>query len=83
MNRITMTDLKRMGTGAILDACPLEITVEGEPVFVIESLDSVIALSDLHPRVKIMLKNMEQKARAGMPKGQQVYMREPAHMRKD
>ncbi len=81
METISLTDLKRMSGITIKTHLPLQVTMEGEATFVFEHVDNVITLSDLHPRIQTMLRAIERKARLGMPKAEQLYMREPAHNR--
>ncbi len=74
MNIISIGDIRRLGVKALKELIPAIVTIEGRDEFVIETPDNMIALSDLHPRVRIMLKNMENKARAGMPKPEKIYV---------
>jgi len=69
MNRISFSDFKRLTVEQISEEglMPMIMTVNGEDTWYIGDEDSIIVLSDLHPNVKIMLRNMELKARAGMP----------------
>lgn len=79
MNETTLTDIRRLSVAQINDLVPLVLTANGEPVFIIEKLENVIALSDLHINVRHQLRAQEQKARVGLPSPLHVYARDRAH----
>lgn len=57
-----------MSKEELLTNLPLLITYENEPLVYVAKPEDVIPLTDLHPRVRTMLKALEAKARVGMPK---------------
>lgn len=68
MNQISWSGAYKLGAKGLKDKLPVEITVDGEPMFVVCNKDDVIVTSDLHIRVRNMLRAMEKRARIGMPK---------------
>lgn len=68
MNILTFSKLIQLGGSKIAKYLPATITVDGETKFIICNKDDVIVTKDLHIRVRNMLKALEKKARAGMPK---------------
>ena len=66
MNTISMSEFKKLNTQEIRKIVPLTIAVDGEPRFVIDDKDSVIALGDLHIVIRRNLKALEMRARKGM-----------------
>lgn len=80
MNKLSLTKLRKWKAGNIRRILPAEITVDGEPIFVIGEVDKIITLSDLHVRVQNQLKAREKQARMGMPKPEEV---EPAELEEE
>jgi len=69
MKKVSYSDFGKLGKAGIEAlGLPILITFDGKPFGVLSSLDGVIVVEDLHPRVRIMLRAQEAKARAGMPK---------------
>lgn len=68
MNILTFSKLVQLGGSKIAKLLPATITVDGEPKFIICKEEDVIVIGDHHIRVRNMLKAMDKKARAGMPK---------------
>ena len=66
MNQITWSKLTTVGARKIAEKLPMEVTLDGEPMFIISKAEDVIVVSDLHIRVRNMLKAMEKRARIGM-----------------
>lgn len=67
MNIVTWRDIQRANTESIKDLLPCIVTVQGVPTFMLGSYDKTVALDDLHVRVQAMIRNIERRARAGMP----------------
>lgn len=68
MNTITFSTFSHTGANKVGKLLPAIITVDGEPAFIIGKAEDIIVISDLHIRVRNMLKALEKRARAGMPK---------------
>ena len=68
MHQISWSKLLQYGGTKIAKFLPAKVTVDGEPRYIICKEEDVIVTSDLHIRVRNMLKAMEKRARAGMPK---------------
>ncbi len=70
MFKTQLSNLKRVltnkGAERISEVLPLIITVNGEEKFILASIKDIVAIGDLHPRVRNMIKAQELKARAGM-----------------
>jgi len=72
MKTITWSELMRQGAGKIAKSLPVEVTVDGDPKFIINKVGDVIVISDLHIRVRNMLRALEKRARAGMPQPEKI-----------
>ena len=72
MNIISYAVLKTTNFAELSAITPAIITWNGEPQMIIAPCDSIVVISDLHPRVRAQLKAMETKARAGMPAPQKA-----------
>jgi hypothetical protein len=76
MNQVKFSDLSKIinkgGVAGLSEVLPLQIVVNCEPIFVLDKVDSVVVLSDLHPRVQHRLRGIELRARSGMPKVEKV-----------
>jgi hypothetical protein len=72
MKEITFSAFKQFihekGAERLSQNLPLTIMVNCEPAFIIDRIDNVIPLSDMHPRMKNILRQLENRARMGMPK---------------
>lgn len=68
MNQMNWSTLRRMNAAEIKQNIPAEILFEGEVLCVLASIEDMIVVSDLHPRVRNSLKALERKARGGMAK---------------
>ena len=68
MKQISITEFKRLTKVQMLEEMPLELLAEGFPFAIVASLDGVIVIEDLHPRVQNQLKAQEKRARVGMPR---------------
>ena len=73
MRTIALSDFRRYGKDEVTNLLPILITIEGEVKIVAAKPDEIIVLSDLHPRVRTMLKMLERRARAGMPPMEKIY----------
>lgn len=60
------------GADKLMSVLPLTVIVRDKPAFVIDKVGEVICLSDMHPRMKNMIRAMENRARMGMPKVERV-----------
>ena len=67
MNRISFGDLRKVLREEKLEGfearLPIQITVNEQPAFIIERIENIISLSDIHPAMRIKLKAMERIAR--------------------
>jgi len=70
MKRIAYSDFAKLGGDGLKTCMPVIVTYDGSPVGIFCSLDGVIVVEDLHPRVQNQLRAQESKARAGMPKSE-------------
>ena len=80
MNEMNWGEVVRLGAGRIKDYLPLTVLVESVPTFVLNNNEDVIVVSDLHIRVRNMLRAQEKRARAGMgapPKITAMELKEP------
>lgn len=68
MNIITFSKLVQLGGNKVAKLLPATVTVDGESKFIISKAEDVIVIADHHIRVQNMLKAMDKRARAGMPK---------------
>ena len=68
MKTIAYSDFAKLGGEGLKTCTPVIVTYDGKPVGVFCSLDGVIVVEDLHPRVRNNLRAQEKLARAGMPK---------------
>ena len=68
MKTISCSEFRKLGKEELEAIKPVVITFDGMPIGVFCSPSKVIVIEDLHPRVQMMLRAQEQKARAGMPK---------------
>lgn len=68
MNILTFSKLIQLGGSKIAKLLPATITVDGEEKFIISKAEDVIVIADHHIRVQNMLKAVDKRARAGMPK---------------
>ncbi len=68
MYTVSINNFKKMSRKDVLEKLPLTITYDNEPLVTVDLPENIITISDLHPRVRIMLKAQEGKARMGMPK---------------
>lgn len=76
IKRIPKSEFRQLSGEQILENLPFILLMEGEPMCIVARPEDVIYLGDLHPRVKIQLKNMENKVRMGMPPIETVYHEE-------
>lgn len=76
MNIIGHAELRRLTKGEIEDLMPMIVTNDGEPYAVIDKPENVITLSDIHIRVRNMLRAMEKRARGGMPPPVKIALKE-------
>lgn len=76
MNTVTQSEFSRMTMDEKREIVPAILTADGEDFAMIVQPQDVVVISDLHPRVRNMIKNMELKARAGMPKPIKVFKEE-------
>ncbi len=67
MNTLPWSDCKRLNVDELKQIMPLMVTADGVPLFLADNPDQVIGMSDLHPRVRNMLRGIEGKARVGQP----------------
>ena len=67
MYTMTFSRLKQLGE-KVKSYLPATVTIDGVPLFVISAESDVIIVSDLHIRVRNMLKAQEKRARIGMQK---------------
>lgn len=65
MDTVSIADFRRAPMDAI-KIKPIEITADGKHACYIVGQEDVVVVSDLHPRVRNMIRAMEKKARAGM-----------------
>ncbi len=76
MNAMTITDFKQTLRNVELDKLgdylPIMVYVHEEPKYFFDRVDMVVPLSDIHPRVRAMIRGLEAKARAGMPPPQKI-----------
>ena len=73
MKTISFSEFRRLGREGMEAVQPTIITYDGLPIGVFASLEGVIVIADLHPRVQIQLRAQEQKARSGMPKPEKIF----------
>ena len=67
MKVISWSGMVKAGAPKVKALCPIMVTVDGEPAFIVCQEEDVILISDLHIRVRNMLRAMEKRARVGMP----------------
>jgi len=72
MKQINWSAMIAKGATKIGTLLPVAVLVDGESKFVICNKDDVIVLTDLHIRVRNMLRALEKRARAGMPKDTKI-----------
>ena len=72
MNQINWSAMVAKGATNLKSLLPLEVLYDGELAFVLCNVEDVIVVSDLHIRVRNMLKALEKKARGGMPKAEKI-----------
>ncbi len=68
MNIVSWSTFRKMTTDKVAELLPLTIVANGEPFIVLDRPTNIMVLGDLHIRVRNMLRAMETRARAGMPK---------------
>lgn len=68
MKQISISEFRKLSVEEIKAQMPLAITSDKELVAYVVELESVIIISDLHPRVRNMLQMQERRARGGMAK---------------
>jgi len=73
---MTQSEFKNTSAENIKKLMPIGLTVNGEIFAVVSPSDGVIVVSDLHPRVRNMLRQQELRARAGMPKPERIRLDE-------
>ncbi len=83
MKQINWKALINMGAFKIKKLLPLEVTVDGEPSYIVCNVADVIVVSDLHIRVRNMLKAQEKRARMGMPAVEKVTVEDITDITKD
>ena len=69
---MTQSEFKNTTAENIKKLMPIGLTVNGEIFAVVSPSDGVIVVSDLHPRVRNMLRQQELRARSGMPKPERI-----------
>ena len=67
MNVISWTELRKLPGEDRDKLLPFTVTIDGEPMYILEAIGNVIPLTDLHPAVRKQLRAQEGKARLGMP----------------
>ena len=67
MYTMTFSRLKQLGE-KVKSYLPATVTIDGVPLFIISAESDVVVISDLHIRVRNMLKAIENRARIGMSK---------------
>ncbi len=74
MNTITGAQFRRLSQEGMMSSLPLIITHNDNPTAVVARPEDVVILSDLHPRMRNMIKAMEKRARMGMPPPERVIL---------
>jgi len=77
MKRMSLAEFKRITAKEAVTNAPIMLTSNGEDVGVFCSSTDVVVVSDLHPRVRHMIKSVEKRARMGMPKPEVLVRPEP------
>ena len=72
MQQMAISEFRSAGWIRIKSLLPVEILVDGKVEAILSRDEDVIVISDLHPRMRNMLKAMEKKARFGMPRPEKV-----------
>ena len=72
MREIAISEFRRLDKAGLQAVKPAIIAFDGSPIGVFCSIDGVIVVEDLHPRVKNLLQAQEKRARIGMPKTEKV-----------
>ena len=67
MNRMSMTDFRRIAVDRLPTSMPVEVLIDGEPTYVVGTPGQILIIGDLHPRVQNMLRALHDRARVGMP----------------
>lgn len=69
MFKISFGDLRRVLRDEKLEGfeakVPIQLIVNGEPKYVIEKIENIVSLSDIHPAMRIKIKALENIARMG------------------
>ncbi len=73
MREVAFSDFSRMKAAEMPSLMPMIVTVNSIPTFLVDKMENIIVLSDLHPRVQHMLRAIENKARMGMPPAVKMY----------
>lgn len=68
LKQIPFSEWRRLNGTDTAANMPCILTLEGVAFAVVVNPADIIVLSDLHPAVVFRLRNIEQQARAGMPK---------------
>ena len=74
MLTMAISEWRRLSKEETIKTVPVILTIEGEAVLTVDKIDEVIALSDMHPRIKTQLRALEMKARAGMPPVKKLFV---------
>lgn len=67
MKILSMNDLRHYKVAELDNVLPAMLTVNGEEKYIICSKDEALIIGDLHPRLRIKLNAIVNRARRGMP----------------
>lgn len=63
MKEMPFSEFKATGVARLLELCPILITYNGEPAFVVGKIEDTVNLSGMHPYAKRRFKLQEAKIR--------------------
>ncbi len=73
MKVVPVSEWRKLVGEELKEALPAILTHNGGIFAVIAAPEDVIILSDLHPRLRIQFRALEQRARKGMPAPRKIY----------
>ena len=67
MRDISISEMRKLSVEDIKTQMPLRVTSDHIPIAYLVSLEDVVIVSDLHPRVRNTIQMQVRRARGGMP----------------
>ena len=73
LNEMSMSDWGKLTNEGKLATAPCILTDNGEPKMLVDMIDAVIPISDLHPRIQAQMRGLEMTGRGGKRSPVKIY----------